>query len=101
MEARRIAQENALLAQATDSANIRQLLKAREGRLAQKAAVQVAGEQAAQVSCVAVAFNPTQQSESVAWWNVEFECRWPGDQLPSPTSISVRLAKTTHGWVPD
>jgi hypothetical protein len=72
-----------------------------ERRLAMQAAAQVAGEQAAVVSCRSVASNSTQQSESVAWWSVDFECRWPGDTLPNRTSVSVRLAKKTLGWTVD
>jgi hypothetical protein len=100
-EARRIAEENARLAKARDTQDIERLLKNQERRLAMQAAAQVAGEQAAVVSCRSVASNSTQQSESVAWWSVDFECRWPGDTLPNRTSVSVRLAKKTLGWTVD
>lgn len=98
VEARRIAQEYAGRERSRDTLVIESLLKFQEARLARQAAVQVAGEQATRVSCKAIAWNSTQQSESAAWWSVDFECRWPEDKLPNRTTVSVRLAKTTNGW---
>ena len=100
-EAKRIAQEDASRVQATDTRDIEELLRANRDRLARQALAQIGGEGVAGLSCRAVTSNSAQQSESSAWWNVDFECLGPGDKLPNKTTVSVRLAKKARGWVLD
>jgi hypothetical protein len=97
-EARRIAGEKAERQRAADLEEIGRLLRTREDELARKAAALAAGEDSRNATCRAVAWSPTQQSESSAWWNVDFECLWPGARLPDKRSLTVRLAKKGEVW---
>lgn len=97
-EAKRIAQEDASRVRAMDTRDIEELLRANKDRLARQALAQIGGEGVAGLSCRAVASNSTQQSESSAWWSLDFECLGPGDKLPNKTTVSVRLEKKANRW---
>lgn len=113
-EARQMAQEDTRRMRARDTYAIEELLREHGERLERQAATQVAGRDASRVKCRAVRSTATEQTDSAAWWNLDFECFWPRDKLeraglttiyppglPSKTSVSLRLAKKPFGWTLD
>ena len=100
-EAREAAAEGSREQRAADTRFIEELLQKQEKALARKAATQAAGEFAADVKCRAVGRTALQQSETGAWWSVDFECQRTGDAFPNKTSVSVRLTRGPRGWAID
>ena len=95
-DARRNAERWAERQKVMEREEITNLLRAEDSRLSQMAADQVGSGRG--VTCRSVNQLPTLQEETRAFWTVDFECRWPGGELPDKRTVSVRLAKKNGQW---